>query len=85
MTLLTLNRLGKAQARSLVERLTGGKALPSEVLEQILGRTEGVPLFMEELTETVLENRSFLGDAGDHYVLAGPLPPLAIPATLTIR
>jgi class 3 adenylate cyclase/tetratricopeptide (TPR) repeat protein len=81
VTLLTLNRLGKAQARSLVERLTGGKALPSEVLEQILGRTEGVPLFMEELTKTVLES-GFLGDAGDHYVLAGPLPPLAIPATL---
>ena len=81
VTLLTLNRLGKAQARSLVERLTGGKALPSEVLEQILGRTEGVPLFMEELTKTVLES-GFLGDAGDRYVLAGPLPPLAIPATL---
>jgi class 3 adenylate cyclase/tetratricopeptide (TPR) repeat protein len=81
VTLLTLNRLGKAQARSLVERLTGGKALPSEVLEQILVRTEGVPLFMEELTKTVLES-GFLGDAGDHYVLTGPLPPLAIPATL---
>ncbi|HEY7299429.1 MAG TPA: AAA family ATPase [Xanthobacteraceae bacterium] len=81
VTLLTLNRLGKAQARSLVERLTAGKALPSEVLEQILGRTEGVPLFMEELTKTVLES-GFLGDAGDHYVLAGPLPPLAIPSTL---
>jgi class 3 adenylate cyclase/tetratricopeptide (TPR) repeat protein len=81
VTLLTLIRLGKAQARSLVERLTGGKALPSEVLERILERTEGVPLFMEELTKTVLES-GFLGDAGDRYVLAGPLPPLAIPATL---
>src|SRR6266480_6795628 len=81
VTLLTLNRLAKAQARSLVERITGGKALPSEVLEQILARTEGVPLFTEELTKTVLES-GFLGDAGDHYVLAGPLPPLAIPATL---
>jgi class 3 adenylate cyclase/tetratricopeptide (TPR) repeat protein len=81
VTLLTLNRLAKAQARSLVERITGGKALPSEVLEQILARTEGVPLFTEELTKTVLES-GFLGDAGDRYVLAGPLPPLAIPATL---
>jgi len=81
VTLLTLNRLAKAQARSLVERLTGGKALPLEVLEEILVRTEGVPLFMEELTKTVLES-GFLGDAGDRFVLAGPLPPLAIPSTL---
>jgi tetratricopeptide (TPR) repeat protein len=81
VTLLTLNRLAKAQARSLVERVAGGKALPSEVLEQILTRTEGVPLFTEELTKTVLE-LGFLGDAGDRYVLAAPLPPLAIPATL---
>jgi predicted ATPase len=81
VTLLTLNRLTKAHARSLVERVTGGKPLPSEVLEEILARTEGVPLFTEELTKTVLES-GFLGDAGDRYILAGPLPPLAIPATL---
>src|SRR5262249_62151059 len=78
---LTLNRLTKAYARSLVERVTGGKPLPSEVLEEILARTEGVPLFAEELTKTVLES-GFLGDAGDRYILAGPLPPLPIPATL---
>jgi class 3 adenylate cyclase/predicted ATPase len=81
VTLLTLNRLVQAQARLLVERLTGGKALPPEVLEQILARTEGVPLFAEELTKAVLES-GLLGDAGDRYVLDGPLPPLAIPATL---
>ena len=65
----------------MVERVAGGKALPSEVIEQILARTEGVPLFTEELTKTVLES-GLLNDAGDRYVLAGPLPPLAIPATL---
>jgi class 3 adenylate cyclase/tetratricopeptide (TPR) repeat protein len=81
VTLLTLNRLSQPQARLLVERVAGGKALPSEVIEQILARTEGVPLFTEELTKTVLESR-LLGDVGDRYVLAGPLPPLAIPATL---
>jgi predicted ATPase len=81
VTLLTINRLSEAQTRSLVARVTGGKALPSAVLEQILTRTEGVPLFTEELTKTVLES-GFLSDVGDHYVLAGPLPPLAIPATL---
>ena len=62
-------------------RVTGGKALPSEVLEQILARTEGVPLFTEELTKTVLES-GLLDDVGDRYVLDRPLPPLAIPATL---
>ena len=61
--------------------MTGAKALPPEVLEQILARTEGVPLFAEELTKAVLES-GLLGDAGDRYVLDGPLPPLAIPATL---
>ncbi|MER8766769.1 adenylate/guanylate cyclase domain-containing protein [Mesorhizobium sp. M0968] len=79
--LLTLNRLAQAQARSLVERVTGGKALPREVLDQILARTEGVPLFTEELTKVVLES-GLLRDAGDRYVLDGPLPLLAIPATL---
>jgi class 3 adenylate cyclase/predicted ATPase len=81
VTLLTLNRLAQAQARSLIERVAGAKALPPEVLEQILARTEGVPLFTEELTKAVLES-GLLGDTGDRYVLDGPLPPLAIPATL---
>jgi class 3 adenylate cyclase len=81
VTLLTLNRLAQAQARSLVERITGGKALPPEVLAQILARTEGVPLFAEELTKVVLES-GLLRDVGDRYVLDGSLPPLAIPATL---
>lgn len=81
VTLLTLNRLTQAQAQSLVERVTGGKTLPPGVLEQILARTEGVPLFTEELTKAVLES-GLIRDAGDRYVLSGPLPPLAIPATL---
>ena len=81
VTLLTLNRLAQAQARSLVERVTGGKGLPPEVLEQILARTEGVPLFTEELTKAVLES-GLLEDADDHYVLNRALPPLGIPATL---
>ena len=52
-------------------KLTGGKALPPEVLEQILAHTDGVPLFVEELTKSVLESR-LLRDAGDRYVLRGP-------------
>jgi predicted ATPase len=65
----------------LVAAVTGGKALPPDVLEQIVAKTDGVPLFVEELTKTILESRLLL-DQGDHYALAGPLPPLAVPATL---
>ena len=81
VTALPLNRLGRRQGAAMVECVTGGKALPDEVLVQIVARTDGVPLFVEELTKTVLES-GLLTDAGDHYELAGPLPPLAIPATL---
>jgi predicted ATPase len=78
---LPLNRLGRRHRAAMVERVTGGKALPPEVLDQIVARTDGVPLFVEELTKTVLES-DLLRDAGDRYELSGPLPPLAIPATL---
>jgi class 3 adenylate cyclase/tetratricopeptide (TPR) repeat protein len=81
VTLLTLNRLTQQQARLLVNRVAGGKPLPLEVIEQILARTEGVPLFTEELTKAVLESR-LLDDVGGRYVLAGPLLTLAIPTTL---
>src|SRR5215510_2058825 len=81
VTTLTLTRLSRQQGTAMVERITAGKALPREVLEQILAKTDGVPLFVEELTKTILES-SLLRDAGDHYALTGPLPPLAIPSTL---
>jgi len=81
VTQLSLNRLSHRQASAMVERLSGGRALPAEVVEQIVSRTDGVPLFVEELTKMVLES-GLLTDAGDHYELSGPLPPLAIPATL---
>jgi class 3 adenylate cyclase/predicted ATPase len=81
VTLLTLNRLPQAMVVVLVNRITGGKALPTEVLGQILARTEGIPLFTEELTKAVLE-AGILCSSGDRYVLAGPFPSMAIPATL---
>jgi class 3 adenylate cyclase/predicted ATPase len=81
LTSLTLNRLSRKRGTAMVAELTGGKALPPEVLVQILQKTDGVPLFVEELTKTVLES-GLLSDAGMRYELAGPLPPLAIPATL---
>ncbi len=78
---LTLNRLGRRQGTELVAKLTGGKALPQEVLEQIVAHTDGVPLFVEELTKSVLES-SLLREAGDGYILQAPLSALAIPTTL---
>jgi class 3 adenylate cyclase/tetratricopeptide (TPR) repeat protein len=81
VTALTMNRLGRRQGATLVERVTDGKPLPAEVLDQILARTDGVPLFVEELTKTVLES-GLLRGAGDHYELAGPLASFAIPTTL---
>jgi predicted ATPase len=78
---LTLSRLSRRQGAAMVARLSGGKALPPAVLDQIVAKTDGVPLFVEELTRTVLET-NLLQDEGDHYALAGPLPPMAIPTTL---
>ncbi len=80
-TVLTLNRLSRAQAASIITVMTGGKQLPSSVLDQILSKTEGVPLFIEELTKVILES-GLLSESGDDYKLSGPLPPLAVPATL---
>ena len=56
VTALSLNRFGRRQAVTMVDRVTGGKALPSEVSEQIVAKTDGVPLFVEELTKTVIES-----------------------------
>jgi class 3 adenylate cyclase/predicted ATPase len=81
VTTLTLSRLGRRQGVDLVARVTGDKPLPAEIVEQIVARTDGVPLFVEELTKTVLES-GLLVDAGDHYELSGALPLLAIPTTL---
>jgi class 3 adenylate cyclase/predicted ATPase len=78
---LSLSRLTLRHGEALVAAVTGGKALPDAVLDQVLAKTDGVPLFVEELTKTVLES-GLLTDAGDHYALSGPLRPLAIPATL---
>ena len=81
VTSLSLNRLGRRQGAALATRVTGGKALPAEVLSEVVAKTDGVPLFVEELTKAVLES-GLLRDEGDRYALAGPLPPLAVPPTL---
>jgi predicted ATPase len=81
LTSLTLNRLPRPQVPQMIGRMTGGKSLPQEVVEQIVAKTDGIPLFVEELTKTVLES-GLLEEQEDCYALHGPLPPLAIPATL---
>jgi class 3 adenylate cyclase len=77
----TLNRLPRRQATKLTGRVARGKALPPEVVEQIVAKTDGVPLFVEELTKMVLES-GLLQEREKGYALTGPLPPLAIPTTL---
>jgi predicted ATPase len=81
VTSLSLNRFGRRQALALIEHITGGKTLPAEVTEQIVAKTDGVPLFMEELTKAVLESDLVRAES-EAYVLAATLTPLAIPSTL---
>ena len=78
---LTLGRLDRNDVESMVARVTGGRVPPAEVMKQIVAKTDGNPLFVEELTKAVLEAGILVEDA-EGYRLAGPLPPLAIPATL---
>ena len=80
-TTIPLTRLGRRDGTALVLRVTGGKTLPKEVMEHILAHTDGVPLFVEELTKMVLEG-GLLQERNGEYVLEGPLPSLAIPTTL---
>jgi class 3 adenylate cyclase/predicted ATPase len=81
LTLLTLNRLTRRKIGEMVEKVTGSKALPTEVLDQIVTKTDGVPLFVEELTKMVIDS-GLLKEGEENYELTGPLPSLAIPATL---
>src|SRR4029450_7972914 len=81
LTQVTLTRLGHPQVEAMITSLTSGKALPAAVVEQIVARTDGVPLFVEELVKMLLES-GLVREEGEHYVLTGPLPPLAIPSTL---
>jgi AAA ATPase domain len=76
VTMLTLNRLPRRQGAEIIAYVTGGKALPKEVAEQIIERTDGVPLFIEELTKTVVES-GIVTEAGDHYAVARPMAPLS--------
>jgi predicted ATPase len=81
LTQVTLPRLPRRQATEMTARVAHSKALPPEVVEQVVAKTDGVPLFVEELTKMVLES-GMLQEQEHHYELTAPLPPLAIPTTL---
>ena len=81
MTPITLNRLERPQVEALITHLVGGKPLPAEVVQHIVAKTDGVPLYVEELTKMLLQSALLREDA-DQYTLTGPLRSVAIPDTL---
>jgi predicted ATPase len=80
VTSIALDRLAPAEVETLAKRVAG-RPLPPEVRAQIVTKTDGVPLFVEELTKTVLES-GLLVAGPQGWRLDRPLPPFAIPATL---
>jgi class 3 adenylate cyclase/predicted ATPase len=81
MTCITLAGLGPEDACLLVDRVVGGKALPREVVKQILAQTDGVPLFIEEHTKSLLED-GFLREGPDGWEMIRPYPSQTVPRTL---
>jgi class 3 adenylate cyclase/tetratricopeptide (TPR) repeat protein len=78
---VTLDRLGPSQTELMVTSVAGGKRLPAELARELVTRTDGVPLFIEELTKTVLES-GLVRETGGAWELDQPLPPFAIPSSL---
>jgi class 3 adenylate cyclase/predicted ATPase len=81
VTALTLGPLPPTQVEQMIDRVTGGKRLPAAIYQEVVSKTDGVPLFVEELTKMVLES-GLLREQTDHYEMQGPLHSLAIPTTL---
>jgi class 3 adenylate cyclase/predicted ATPase len=81
MTPLVLNRLERPQVEALIAQRARGKTLPAEVVQHIVAKTDGVPLYVEELTKMLLAS-PLLREEGNQYVLTGPLRTMAIPETL---
>ena len=80
VTALTLNRLPKRAIDAMIDGVVGNKLLPPNIRQDIIERTDGVPLFVEEMTKAVLEAESE-GEAR-RTVAASPSPAMAVPATL---
>ena len=77
---VTLTRLGEREATAIIARLAGNKELPAEVMAEIVERTDGIPLFVEEMTKAVLEAED--ESEARRTVAAVPSPPQAVPASL---
>ena len=82
VTSVTLNRLGEREAEAVVSRLVGNKELPADVMAEIVQRTDGIPLFVEEMTKAVLEAESEGEGEGRRTVAAVPSSALTVPASL---
>jgi class 3 adenylate cyclase/predicted ATPase len=80
VTSLTLNRLGEREATAIIVRLVGNKGLPADVIAEIVERSDGIPLFVEEMTKAVLEAEN--EGAARRTVAAAPSPAVAVPASL---
>jgi len=81
VTSLVLNRLSRADCVRLIEGVTEGRPLPAQIVDHIVAKTDGVPLFVEELTKTVIASQLIVQEE-KHYKLAGPIETLEIPASL---
>ena len=81
VTSVTLSRLGQRETKALVGSVAGGKTLPVEIIDLIIEHTDGIPLCVEEITKTLLDG-TLLREKNGQYILSGPLPVLAIPASL---
>ena len=80
VTVLALNRLGECEIAAMIDGVTGNKPLPASIRQDIIERTDGIPLFVEEMTKAVLEAGS--ESASKHTAAAVPSPALAVPASL---
>jgi class 3 adenylate cyclase/predicted ATPase len=81
LTEVTVNRLSRDQIVGVAEQLAGAKSLPDEIVQQLVDKTDGVPLYVEEMTKTVLES-GVLKEVDGHYELTAPVSTLSIPSTL---
>jgi len=80
VTALAINRLAQREVGAMIDHLVGAKVLPEGIRQDIIERTDGIPLFIEEITKAVLEARS--EGAAEHAAAAVPLPASAVPASL---
>jgi predicted ATPase len=81
VTFMALSRMNSQNTADLIAKVAGRRALPEEVAQQIISRTDGIPLFVEELTRAIIDS-NLLEVQDNRFIQNRPLPPLAIPATL---